>query len=339
MEISQFAAVGIASDGSPMIDADFVRIFYNQTSNQFDVEDAFMSKERNCDFVTGGLCADEKHDFKDHVIFMGSHKNVGLTVIDFKRSIMPHDSMDAPIPMEGPSQVIVAIGRVRSANEGYSVNTPLTLETENVTIDFSSTNIFCPDSNSNLMDNEAEKEPGWERSYIKDINLLVATLGPTGGYKGYGTITGEPPSEQSVCWWINGKLMPEIYVYRGRTYTFRVQGGDGFQNVVTNNPLYITDHRDGGFGLKTDYEKERETIWAGVEHGQIPTGVGPVCEYQSIEGADKADQSSTFGEYLKTLKLACEENRKFSYGWVNWTVAENTPDLVYYQSFNQYGMG
>ena len=72
------------------------------------------------------------------------------------------------------------------------------------------------------------------------------------------------------------------------------QGGDGFQNVVTNNPLYITDHRDGGFGLKTDYEKERETIWAGVEHGQIPTGVGPVCEYQSIEGADKADQSSTF---------------------------------------------
>ena len=37
--------------------------------------------------------------------------------------------------------------------------------------------------------------------------------------------------------------------------------------------------------------------------------------------------------------MACEENRKFSYGWVNWTVAENTPDLVYYQSFNQYGMG
>ena len=81
------------------------------------------------------------------------------------------------------------------------------------------------------------------------------------------------------------------------------QGGDGFQNVVTNNPLYITDHRDGGFGLKTDYEKERETIWAGVEHGQIPTGVGPVCEYQSIEGADKADQSSTFGVRHFEIKI------------------------------------
>ena len=42
---------------------------------------------------------------KDHVTFMGSHKNVGLTIIDFKRSIMPHDSADAPIPMEGPCQV------------------------------------------------------------------------------------------------------------------------------------------------------------------------------------------------------------------------------------------
>ena len=46
-------------------------------------------------------------------------------------------------------QVIVAIGRIRSLTEGYSVNTPLTLETENTTIDFSSTNNFWPDANSN----------------------------------------------------------------------------------------------------------------------------------------------------------------------------------------------
>ena len=49
--------------------------------------------------------------------------------------------------------MIVAIGRLRSANEGYSVNTPLTLETENTTIDFSSTNNFCPNTNSEIVDN------------------------------------------------------------------------------------------------------------------------------------------------------------------------------------------
>ena len=46
-----------------------------------------------------------QHNFKDHVTFMGAMKNHGLAVIDFKRSIMPHDSVDAPIPMEGPVQV------------------------------------------------------------------------------------------------------------------------------------------------------------------------------------------------------------------------------------------
>ena len=143
------------------------------------------------------------------------------------------------------------------------------------------------------------KVEGWDRNYIKDKDLFVAQLGPTGGQKGYGTITGTSPSEKSVCWWINGKIMPEIYVYRGRTYFFRVQGGDGYQHVALNNPLYITDHRDGGYGQKSDYEKERETIFEGVQHGQA-TGVGTLCEYTSIDGADKADQSETF-EVIFTL--------------------------------------
>ena len=78
--------------------------------------------------------------------------------------------------------------------------------------------------------------------------------------------------------------------------------------MAINNPLYITDHREGGFGSKTDYEKERETIFAGVEHGQ-PTGVGPLCEYVSVDGADKAEQSFTFDEYKNTLQVACEQNR------------------------------
>ena len=32
--------------------------------------------------------------------------------------------------------------------------------------------------------------------------------------------------------------------------------------MATHNPLYITDHRDGGYGFKTDYEKEQETFYA-----------------------------------------------------------------------------
>ena len=68
-----------------------------------------------------------------------------------------------------------------------------------------------------------EEEEVWNRNVITDKQLFVAHLGPTGGRKGYGAITGEPPSEKSVCWWINGHLLPEIYVHRGKTYHFRVQ--------------------------------------------------------------------------------------------------------------------
>ena len=71
MDLAQYAAVGIAAEGSPMIDADFVRIFFNQSANQFATQDAFLSKQLNCDFITGGLCTDEQviwgnPDHQDH---------------------------------------------------------------------------------------------------------------------------------------------------------------------------------------------------------------------------------------------------------------------------------
>ena len=105
--------------------------------------------------------------------------------------------------------------------EGFSVNAPLNLERENVTIDFTSGNNFCPNTNGNPPTENEKTENGWDTQRIKDKNLFWARLGPTGGYKGYETITGD--NAPDVCWWINDKLMPEIYVYRGRTYQFRVQ--------------------------------------------------------------------------------------------------------------------
>lgn len=46
-----------------------------------------------------------------------------------------------------------------------------------------------------------------------------------------------------------------------------------------------------------------------------------------------------FQDYKSSLDLACEPHRSVEYGWVNWTVQTDTPDLVYYQSFNGFGLG
>ncbi len=37
--------------------------------------------------------------------FMGSHKALGLSVVDFRRTFPPGDAHDAPIALDGPTQV------------------------------------------------------------------------------------------------------------------------------------------------------------------------------------------------------------------------------------------
>ena len=46
-----------------------------------------------------------------------------------------------------------------------------------------------------------------------------------------------------------------------------------------------------------------------------------------------------FQDYRGSLDLACETGRNSEYGWVNWTVGAETPDVVYYQSYNGFGLG
>ncbi len=65
-----------------------------------------------------------------------------------------------------------------------------------------------------------------------------------------------------------------------------------------------------------------------------PTGVGPLCEFVPKDGGSadsKAAESETFQDFRNSLDVACEAGAAGEFGWVNWTVAANTPDLVYYQ--------
>lgn len=58
-----------------------------------------------------------------------------------------------------------------------------------------------------------------------------------------------------ISWYINGLLIPEINVVRGKTYTFVVEGGNDPDTPARYHPFYITDDEVGGYEHKTDEEK------------------------------------------------------------------------------------
>lgn len=109
-----------------------------------------------------------------------------------------------------------------------------------------------------------------------DDGVFYAQLGPTGGKQGYSAITGMCflTARKSIVhkiydlfsvdlghvgwgisWYINGLLIPEINVVRGKTYTFVVEGGHDPDVAAKYHPFYITDDSVGGYEYKSEEEK------------------------------------------------------------------------------------
>jgi hypothetical protein len=61
-------------------------------------------------------------------------------------------------------------------------------------------------------------------------------------------------------------LIPEIYVERGQTYTFIVEGGNDRTNPARYHPFYITDSSEGGFGQKSEAEQKKQRVFGGVRY-------------------------------------------------------------------------
>lgn len=58
-----------------------------------------------------------------------------------------------------------------------------------------------------------------------------------------------------IAYYVNGLLIPEIHVVRGKSYTFVVEGGHDPANPSRSHPLYITDDPEGGYEFKTPAER------------------------------------------------------------------------------------
>ena len=93
---------------SPIIQADVVKMFYNESVGRYVTQDSYLSNA--CDF-SRGLCIDASSatattsSGSGGVRYMGSLKTLSFSVIDFRRSFVPSDQHDAPIALDGPTQV------------------------------------------------------------------------------------------------------------------------------------------------------------------------------------------------------------------------------------------
>lgn len=182
----------------------------------------------------------------------------------------------------------------------------------------------------------------WDRPRIFDKGLRVfnASIGPSAGRKGYIGITKHVSN--SLSWYINGFLAPELYMRRGLTYAFKVRGGNNPHSVEHYHPLIITDEPVGGFDRLSDSKQKEVRVLAGVEFSRRgrskPTTAGPLCllKYPPEHDRRLDDNFMTYRKFHLNLKSECDDADAAT---LEITPNSSWPDTVYYNSFTHRNMG
>uniref|UniRef100_A0A8D8ZRQ2 Protein Skeletor, isoforms B/C n=1 Tax=Cacopsylla melanoneura TaxID=428564 RepID=A0A8D8ZRQ2_9HEMI len=283
-----------------------------------------------------GVCKDDLVGGIDNNQIHTAVRENGLNVITYRRTLIPYDLGDMEFKLEGENHIIWAIGRLDPHRE------PLFHDyypRGSVKIEFNSKTPMqtCVPFISNV---SPIQEP-WERNRLLDRTLrqLTATIGPPGGRRGYQAMTGMPSS--GLAWYINGHLIPEVWLQRGVTYAIHVYGGNNPHSAEYYNPLVITDEPHGGIEKLTESAQSNIRILAGVQYtlrgAPRPTAVGPLCVAKH-RGVDRRldDDFPSFVKFNKSLVYTCEKGDPTI---LEITPNSSWPDVVYYNSFTHTNMG
>ncbi|KAK6622474.1 hypothetical protein RUM44_002285 [Polyplax serrata] len=292
-----------------------------------------------CSRVLGqykGVCRDDMVGGMDNNQLFTSTREDGINIVTYRRTLISSDSGDKPYPTDRPAYVVWAMGRLDHRKEpsfhDYYLKSDLLLEL----------NKKEPENNCFAFTRSRElyREP-WEKNEIFDrtIRSYTATIGPSGGKRGYQGMTGM--TANALAWYINGKLIPELWMRRGLTYSFKVFGGNNPHSAETYHPLIITTEPHGGLETLTEPAQRQIRVLAGVEYTRRghprPTAAGPLC----ISVHDKRDRRldddfETFKRFNRSLVLTCEKGDP---AILEVTPNSSWPDVVYYHSFTHSNMG
>ncbi|XP_015517045.2 protein Skeletor, isoforms B/C isoform X1 [Neodiprion lecontei] len=372
LDAGQYMSFGLSPDPkkSIMVGGDVVVAWVDKETLQGYAVDYFLDAKSQCSGQRGS-CPDTRiQDNSNSVRLLNAAMVNGYSIVTYQRPLKASDELDVPITTNGSQAIIWAIGPL---NERKEVSFHSNYLKKDQLIEFGRPPRWnCPmpdnqeqdrhpaltdkDKDSTSLQTEvttrrpqrvppppaaAPKNDPWEIPPIHCSEpadgVFYAQMGPTGGKHGYPAITGHVG--WGISWYINGLLIPEINVVRGKKYTFVVEGGSDPEVPARYHPFYITDDPIGGYQHKTPEEKENVRIFAGVKRirGTMKlTGVGRLCNWVPDQSQPLADEFSSFGAYQRTLTLECDHGEP---GIVEWTPDADTPDTVYYQCFTHRHLG
>ncbi|XP_050585241.1 protein Skeletor, isoforms B/C isoform X1 [Bombus affinis] len=332
----QYVAFGLSGrEGKPeMIGGDVVVVAYDNRTGKFIAVDYYLSDYAQCDGKKG-VCPDERVGGKNDAVLVHGERKNGVTTVTYMRPMSTNEPVKDRMIPNTETSVIAAIGPLNMRGEANAHHS-FDRTNEDIRIDFTSRNVHeCTNSLYNLPD-MSDIEP-WPAAVITNETTFSTRIGPAGGKRGYTRITGQPA--WGIAWYINDLLIPEITVERGQTYTFIVEGGNDPANPARYHPFYITDSPEGGFGQKTETEQRAQRVFAGVKYDTdgypYPTAAGRYCEWVH-KTVDMSADMETFENFFETLRLECDKGEPAK---LVWTVAEDTPDLVYYQCYTHNNLG
>ncbi|XP_066247644.1 protein Skeletor, isoforms B/C isoform X1 [Euwallacea similis] len=336
----KYVAFGLSGDNTKaqMVGADITVAYFDKNKGAFKAVDYYISHESQCDGKSG-VCPDELIGGGNDVTVVHGERSDGLIAITYSRPLRTNEAInDRSIPENEPVQVIAAIGTLNSRMEPNIYQSMEDSTGSDIEINFGQ----LDDNQCTLSLDEIPSEDGilpWTPFKIIGENTFYVKMGPMGGSRGYSKITGI--KSYGVCYYINDKLLPELTVERGQTYTFIVETGASSANPPRFHPLYITDSKEGGFDryINAQSVQREEKTFAGVAYDiegfPYPTAIGRYCEW-THKNFDMADECATFDDYMKTLRLQCDVGDP---AYLNWTVPLDAPDLLYYQCYRHTNLG
>jgi len=333
-----------------MIGGDVTVAWMDHNSGKGYAEDYYLDAKSQC-AGSRGSCPDSNIPLgKNDVKLLNSAVINEFTMLTYRRPLARDDQYDTSIATNQSHAVIWAMGPINSKGE---VSYHQKRINQKLLVDFGRIPKWnCPiagqpnrGSKKPSRVQEPKKAPKSAKPwYVPPIQchepadgVFFAQIGPTGGNAGYPAITGHVG--WGIAWYINGLLIPEIYVVRGKTYTFVIEGGNDPDSPAAYHPFYITDDKEGGYQYKKPDQRRRTRVFAGIENNRLsgasPSGIGRLCEWRE-DPQQPAETFTSFGAYQRSLTLDCKEGQP---GIIQWTPDRDTPDLVYYQCYTHRYLG